>query len=130
MREGVWTEDGISLLRKMWAEGATAAAIGARLGGLSRSAVLGKVFRLRLNGGAGKVAQIERALSENNAPSRRRKRQPRKPAVVTRPETAGRFTLFDLNNENCRSENYAAGPMRTATSGTAGTRRTARRSLR
>ena len=52
MREDVWTEDGISLLRKMWAEGATAAAIGARLGGLSRSAVLGKVFRLRLNGGA------------------------------------------------------------------------------
>ena len=53
MREDVWTEDGISLLRKMWAEGATAAAIGARLGGLSRSAVLGKVFRLRLNGEGG-----------------------------------------------------------------------------
>jgi GcrA cell cycle regulator len=64
MREGVWTEDGISLLRKMWAEGATAATIGARLGGFSRSAVLGKVFRLRLNGEGDTADRIERAARQ------------------------------------------------------------------
>lgn len=42
-----WTDDRIASLRQMWAEGASAAAIAERLGGLSRSAVLGKIHRLR-----------------------------------------------------------------------------------
>jgi GcrA cell cycle regulator len=42
-----WTDDRIASLRQMWADGATAAAIAERLGGLSRSAVLGKIHRLR-----------------------------------------------------------------------------------
>ena len=102
MREDVWTEDGISLLRKMWAEGATAATIGARLGGFSRSAVLGKVFRLRLNGEADTADRIERAASEPDSPRRRRGPQPRKTAAVPPAKGPGRCTLFDLNNESCR----------------------------
>jgi hypothetical protein len=130
MRGNVWTDDGITLLRKLWSEGATAAAIGRRLGGLSRSAVLGKVFRLRLNGAADTAGRIERAPSERDGPGRRRRRQPRKPTVAPPPKVPGRFTLFDLNNESCRSESCAAGPMRTARSGTVGMRRTAPPSLR
>src|SRR5665213_1424777 len=42
-----WTDDRIASLKQMWADGATAAAIAERLGGLSRSAVLGKIHRLR-----------------------------------------------------------------------------------
>ena len=42
-----WTDDRIASLKQMWAEGASAAAIAERLGGLSRSAVLGKIHRLR-----------------------------------------------------------------------------------
>ena len=102
MGGNVWTDDGITLLRKLWAEGATAAAIGRRLGGFSRSAVLGKVFRLRLNGETGTVGRIERVPSERDGPGRRRRRQPRKPAVAPPPKVPGRFTLFDLNNESCR----------------------------
>ncbi len=48
MRGGLWTAERIDLLKRLWGEGQSAAAIGERLGGLSRSAVLGKVFRLRL----------------------------------------------------------------------------------
>src|SRR5580692_4715092 len=43
----VWTRERIALLKKLWADGETATAIAARLR-MSRSAVLGKVFRLRL----------------------------------------------------------------------------------
>jgi GcrA cell cycle regulator len=44
-----WTTDRTDLLRRLWGAGETAAAIGDRLGGMSRSAVLGKIFRLRLD---------------------------------------------------------------------------------
>jgi GcrA cell cycle regulator len=48
LRDQAWTSEQLKLLKDLWANGETAAAIGARLGGLTRSAVLGKVFRLRL----------------------------------------------------------------------------------
>jgi GcrA cell cycle regulator len=93
MRGNVWTDDGITLLRKLWAEGATAAVIGRRLGGFSRSAVLGQVFRLRLNGAADTAGRIERAPSEPDGPGRRRRRQPRKSAETPAEKVPGRFTL-------------------------------------
>jgi GcrA cell cycle regulator len=92
-----WTDDGIALLRELWAEGATAAAIGQHLGGLSRSAVLGKVFRLRLNGEG-----AARARSEREAPGRRRGRQPRQRTAAPPARVPGRLTVLDLNNESCR----------------------------
>lgn len=103
MGGSVWTDDGIVLLRKLWAEGATAAVIGRRLGGFSRSAVLGKVFRLRLNGEASATAQ------RAGAPVRRRSRQPRKRLLAPPPKPAGRFTLFELTNESCRWPSGEAG---------------------
>jgi GcrA cell cycle regulator len=42
-----WTDKKLSLLKKLWTEGKTAVAIAQRLG-VSKSAVLGKVFRLRV----------------------------------------------------------------------------------
>lgn len=47
MRGKAWTAERIDLLRQLWAAGATANTIALRLGGMTRSAVLGKVFRLR-----------------------------------------------------------------------------------
>jgi hypothetical protein len=43
-----WTEGRVETLRRLWGAGVTAQAIADRLGGISRSAVLGKLFRLRL----------------------------------------------------------------------------------
>jgi len=50
MHGEAWTDERVDLLKRMWAAGESAATIGQRLGGLSRAAVLGKVFRLRLDG--------------------------------------------------------------------------------
>lgn len=95
MRGEPWRPEDIELLRRLWAGGDTAAAIGIMLGGLSRSAVLGKIFRLRL-GAAGKPA----AASGAEAPGRRRAGKP----VMLPPVKPGRQgkTLLDLTNTCCR----------------------------
>ena len=43
-----WNEARVAQLTRRWAEGATASVIAGELGGVSRSAVLGKVHRLKL----------------------------------------------------------------------------------
>jgi len=80
MRQAAWSGERIFLLHRLWKEGLTAEAIGARLGGMSRSAVLGKIFRLRLSGETGECALSARQNTvapdrvEGAAPERRRKR--------------------------------------------------------
>jgi GcrA cell cycle regulator len=66
-----WTDERVELLRGLWAEGASASAIAARLGSTTRNAVMGKVHRLGLPG---------------RASERRRLSAPRKPAAP-RPST-------------------------------------------
>ncbi|MGE0597495.1 MAG: GcrA family cell cycle regulator [Hyphomonadaceae bacterium] len=47
-----WTEERVTLLRKLWAEGLSASQIAKQLGGVTRNAVIGKVHRLGLAGRA------------------------------------------------------------------------------
>ena len=47
-----WTEERVELLKKLWADGLSASQIAARLGGVTRNAVIGKVHRLGLSGRA------------------------------------------------------------------------------
>lgn len=47
-----WTEDRVSRLAKLWAEGLSASQIAADLGEVTRNAVIGKVHRLGLSGRA------------------------------------------------------------------------------
>ncbi len=90
-----WRLEDVDLLQRLWAEGETAEAIGVRLGGVSRSAVLGKIFRLRL-GAAGKPAAARGA----DAPGRRRAG---KRAALPPVKSARRGkTLFELTNVCCR----------------------------
>ncbi len=104
-----WTVERIDLLRKLWAEGETATAIAARLGGISRSAVLGKVFRLRLCVGGGVAASQAqkktkgRDRSEKAGPLARRRRSGKRDNRPRCPP-AGRQgkTLFELTNDSCR----------------------------
>jgi GcrA cell cycle regulator len=95
MRGEPWRAEDIEWLRRLWAEGETAAAIGIKLGGLSRSAVLGKIFRLRL-GAAGKPAAARGA----EAPGRRRAGKRVIPPAV-KSSRQGK-TLFELTNTCCR----------------------------
>lgn len=105
MRGDTWDEAQLSLLRKLWAEGETAHAIGAKLGGLSRSAVLGKIFRLRLGpAGAGKKkpAAQTTAAAQSSEPITRRRRSFRPPKPPnTKTDRTGK-TLFELTNKCCR----------------------------
>lgn len=47
-----WTDERVSLLRKLWTEGLSASQIAKQLGGVTRNAVIGKVHRLGLAGRA------------------------------------------------------------------------------
>ncbi|GAM98212.1 GcrA cell cycle regulator [alpha proteobacterium U9-1i] len=47
-----WTEERVTLLRKLWAEGLSASQIAKQLTGVTRNAVIGKVHRLGLAGRA------------------------------------------------------------------------------
>src|SRR6202012_3798593 len=45
-----WTEERIEALTKLWREGLSASQVARQLGGISRSAVIGKVHRLGIAG--------------------------------------------------------------------------------
>ena len=47
-----WTEERVSILKKLWLEGLSASQIAKQLGGVTRNAVIGKVHRLGLSGRA------------------------------------------------------------------------------
>lgn len=47
-----WTEERVAELTRLWSEGLSASRIAARMGGVSRNAVIGKVHRLGLPGRA------------------------------------------------------------------------------
>jgi len=86
-----WTRRRVRLLKRLWASGITAEAIGAQLGGLSRSAVLGKIYRLRRRGRAAGALKAR--------PKRQRSKQiaPPPDAPRTKPKD-----LLELTNNCCR----------------------------
>ncbi len=107
MRGRQWTAESIALLRKLWSDGATAVVIADRLGGISRSAVLGKVFRLRLHiDDAAVSAQRQHNAPANQpavTPARRRRSGARnRRAQAAPPRAVQRKTLFELSNNTCR----------------------------
>ncbi len=104
MRGTAWTAERTALLRRLWAGGETAAAIGAQLG-LSRSAVLGKIFRLRLDtdGGARVTQPGKHAArpSGNDKPLARRRRPGKRYGAPPQSAKRGK-SLLDLTNDTCR----------------------------
>jgi GcrA cell cycle regulator len=118
----VWTGERIELLKTLWAAGETAPAIAARLG-MSRSAVLGKIFRLRLppvpgapagQGQPDVAAPVRRHRVRRNKVRRRRARRAKPPApaaattkmtapakMAAPPKPPGK-SLFELTNRCCR----------------------------
>ena len=109
MRGQPWTVERVAMLRKLWGEGETAVTIADRLGGLSRSAVLGKVSRLRLHiADRAAAAKSEPAALTNQAhraasPARRRRSGVGKKQAEAAPtKTIQRKTLMELTNTTCR----------------------------
>lgn len=52
-----WTDDRVSVLKKLWGEGRTAAEIAKELGGVTRNAVIGKAHRLKLSNRVSPIQQ-------------------------------------------------------------------------
>lgn len=89
MRGKLWSAERLALLTALWTAGATAQSIAEQLGGISRCAVLGKIFRLRL--GAGDVAPARRRRNCNDA------------ALSGTPAAAPRGkSLLELTSDSCR----------------------------
>ena len=55
-----WTDERVSTLKKLWAEGHSASQIAKQLGGVTRNAVIGKVHRLGLSGRATPSRPVKR----------------------------------------------------------------------
>lgn len=63
-----WTDERVSECKKLWQEGLSASQIAKRLGGITRSAVIGKVHRLGLSGRSNITRQkSERSRRERKA---------------------------------------------------------------
>ena len=76
-----WTEDRVSLLRKLWGDGHTAAEIAKQLGGVTRNAVIGKAHRLKLSNRVSPIQQNKKVANKNT------KRKKVESVVVSAPST-------------------------------------------
>jgi GcrA cell cycle regulator len=90
-----WSAASVALLRRRWAEGASARSIAKELGrGVSRCAVLGKVHRLKL-----RQPELKRRHrpKDKARPRRRRQRAPSKRAERTMRELIAAFHALGLD---------------------------------
>jgi hypothetical protein len=103
MPRDIWNDDRIRLLKELWARGATAHSIADQLGGISRSAVMGKIFRLRLSASTA-VAVAPASSVPPATPARRRRGGKRDDWAQRSRATAksSRTSLLELTNESCR----------------------------
>lgn len=118
-----WTDDRVTLLRRLWEDGQSASKIAAQLGGVTRNAVIGKVHRLGLGGrvkpgedaqaASPKAAEIEAAIAvvETEAPepvaivTHRPAPDFPPPAHAAEPvalAVSHRVTIMDLRESMCR----------------------------
>ena len=115
MRTDFWTKERIATLERLWAQGQSAGIIAKALGGISRSAVLGKIFRLRLGDApkpaaksASKTQQLAKAATQASHKPRAKGRGPARRRGVDLASTAPppcvprRKSLFELTNQCCR----------------------------
>lgn len=112
-----WSDDRVETLKRLWREGASVSRIAGRLGGgLTRDAVLGKVYRLGLSG-TGRPGEPDRSPRSEASPPRTPARHwpPAAPGAPLRldaaasgvshsagPACPGGVGLLDLGVSSCR----------------------------
>jgi len=103
MRAAPWTDQCVEILQRLWAEGATAQSVADRLGGVTRSAVMGKIFRLRRDAAAAACAAVEpgKAVDDSQPPVRRRRQSAAMRVSRPRQRAPGK-SLLELTNKTCR----------------------------
>ena len=110
-----WTEERVSLLRKLWGEGHTAAEIAKELGGVTRNAVIGKAHRLKLSNRVSPIQQNRKPANKNverkksvekirTAANTSVRKAPSKPVVTEEivVKTGKMHSLMDLQPRMCR----------------------------
>ena len=75
-----WTDDRIATLKQLWNGGHSASIIAVKLGGTTRSAVIGKVHRLGLEGRATTSSYRRPARPRSSSPAPTRSRKGRSPS--------------------------------------------------
>ena len=99
-----WTDERVTLLRKLWGEGKTAAEIAGQLGGVTRNAVIGKAHRLKLSN---RISPIQQNTKSAPRPSEEKQPVARiaKPAEVAAKKTPLKIKdvkMVDLKEKMCR----------------------------
>lgn len=104
-----WTDERVSLLKKLWSEGRTAAEIAKELGGVTRNAVIGKAHRLKLSNRVSPIQQNNPKKPVVVKPAERKIEKQvmalpvAKPLEVRREKDADSlFSLLDLKPRMCR----------------------------
>ncbi len=115
-----WTEERVSILKKLWGEGHTAAEIAKQLGGVTRNAVIGKAHRLKLSNRVSPIQQNKKPANSNKSTERKIQAEKAKvlatpaqqsatrksvanPVVEEKPARAGDlYSLMDLQPRMCR----------------------------
>jgi GcrA cell cycle regulator len=104
-----WTEERVTVLKKLWLEGLSASQIAKQLGGVTRNAVIGKVHRLGLSGRAAPsqpqrmVVRTPRPPRPVSTPTVRREPTLRsEPVRVRVPEEPGMATVLTLGAHMCK----------------------------
>jgi GcrA cell cycle regulator len=110
-----WNDERIEALSKMWREGLSASQVARQLGGVSRSAVIGKVHRLGIAGrdaparpinlGGRPSTRVRASAGGVRRPSNQTPRPPRitVPAAPRAPfEVAATATIHTLKEHACR----------------------------
>ena len=109
-----WTDERVSLLKKLWGEGRTAAEIAKELGeGVTRNAVIGKAHRLKLSGRVSPIQQNKKPVAKTTERKSEKVTKAihvvKSPAVPSEPapkplsrEDQDLFSLMDLQPRMCR----------------------------
>lgn len=97
-----WTDERVTLLKKLWGEGKTAAEIAKALGGVTRNAVIGKAHRLKLSNRVSPIQQNER--KEERLPEIRKMPKASKIVQPAKPaNTAFKgLKMIELKERMCR----------------------------
>ncbi|MGH1378646.1 MAG: GcrA family cell cycle regulator [Alphaproteobacteria bacterium] len=107
-----WTDDRVSILKKLWGDGHTAAEIAKQLGGVTRNAVIGKAHRLKLSNRVSPIQQNKKPANKNTQRKQVEKPKVTPAAVVEKlaqpPVTedvvpsGSSYSLMDLKPRMCR----------------------------
>ncbi len=97
-----WTDERVTVLKKLWGEGKTAAEIATTLGGVTRNAVIGKAHRLKLSNRTSPIQPNKKPKTPANtstppvvAPKKTRSK------VMDIPKGQG-LSLLELKPNMCR----------------------------